>query len=502
MKHTIRTLAAALAALLACASLAACAGDTNTPADTTAAPSDITAAPTTTEPTTTSPYDEAGFLRDDLPADLNFGGKEVSLLVWEDVENPEFEIESITGEIVNDALYARNRKVEERLGVKLVFDESPGNYANQKNFLSRAQNITLSGQPLDIMAAYSLTATSLVANNLTRNLADLKYLDFEKPWWPAKLVEEATIGNNIYFCSGDLSTNNLHKMHAVFFDKETTTAHGINTDDLYREALAGKWTVDRMIELTANVYTDVNNNGMEDSSDRYGMVLCDNYFDVFFYGSGLRTVERDSTGTPIISPSFGSEKTAALVDKIGGYFANNPGAYFVTDFTEGRYMMNRCAMMIITRVDVASRSLRSVEGLEYGILPVPKHDETQENYIGCLAFPCTLYTVSKSCVDAEMAGAVLECMGSEGYRQLTPALFETTMKVKYASDELTSEVYDIIRASVSFDLGRMFASSLNNFTYSTFRNSCNANNGTFSSLYASTKPMMDKLLAKLIRDIQ
>ncbi len=501
MKYTTRTLAAALAALLACASLAACAGD-STPADTTAPPSDTTAAPAVTEPVTESPYDEAGFLKDDLPADLSFGGKEISFLVWEDVENPEFEVEAINGEIVNDAIYNRNRTVEERLDVKLVFDETPGNYANQKAFLSRAQNITLSGQPLDIMAAYSLTATSLVANGITRNLADLKYLDFSKPWWPDKLVEEATIGNNIYFCSGDLSTNNLHKMHAVFFDKETTAAHGIDTDDLYREALEGKWTVDRMIELTAEVYTDVNNNGMEDASDSYGMVLCDNYFDVFFYGSGLRTVERDSTGTPVISPSFGSEKTAALVDKIGGYFANNPGAYFVTNFTEGRFMMNRCAMMIITRVDVASKNLRSVEGLEYGILPVPKHDEAQEGYIGCLAFPCTLYTVSKSSADAEMAGAVLECMGSEGYRQLTPALFETTMKIKYASDELAAEVYDIIRASVSFDLGRMFASSLNNFTYTTFRNSCNANNGTFTSLYTSTKPMMDKLLAKLVRDIQ
>ncbi len=504
-----RTLAWLLSLLILLPLIAACGTDTSQTATTTTASGDVgestsSPSPETAETTAAidSPYDEKGYLLDDLPDDLAFGGKTVTMLVWEDVENPEFEIKEQTGDMVNDAIYLRNQTVEERLGVTLEFIGTPGNYGNQASFLAKAQSYQLSGEPLDIMAAYSLTATSLVANHLTYDLADLKYLDFEKPWWPAKLVEEATIGDSVYFCAGDLSTNMLHKMHAVFVNKDILATNGTQMDDLYRETLDGKWTIDRMIELTKDVHADLNNNGKEDNTDAFGMVLCDNYFDVFFYGSGLRTIERDASGTPILSSSFGSEKTVELADKIGNYFANNAGAHFVTDFTEGRFMMNGNTMMIISRVDAAYKNLHTVENLDYGILPVPKYDATQKEYIGCLAFPCTLYTVSLSSTDPEMAGAVLECMGSEGYRQLTPALFEATMKLKYANDEMTSQVYDMIRSSVSFDLGRMFASSFNNNTYSIFRSACSSNSGAFMSQFTASKRVMEKQLSTLLEKIK
>jgi len=42
-----------------------------------------------TEPETMEGYDVNGFLLDDLPDDLDFEGQQVTVLYWEDVENPE-----------------------------------------------------------------------------------------------------------------------------------------------------------------------------------------------------------------------------------------------------------------------------------------------------------------------------------------------------------------------------------------------------------------------------
>ena len=77
-----------------------------------------------------------------------------------------------------------------------------------------------------------------------------------------------------------------------------------------------------------------------------------------------------------------------LADKVGNFFANRNGAFFITDFTESGHMSDGNAMMIISRCDVALKKLRYSDKLVYGVLPVPKYDNDQESYVSCLAFRC------------------------------------------------------------------------------------------------------------------
>ncbi|MBR5602509.1 MAG: hypothetical protein IKW24_07730, partial [Clostridia bacterium] len=58
-----------------------------------------------------SRFDVNGRLKDNLPKDLNYEGEEVCVLYWSDVENPEFEQETVTGDNVRDAIYDRNNQV-------------------------------------------------------------------------------------------------------------------------------------------------------------------------------------------------------------------------------------------------------------------------------------------------------------------------------------------------------------------------------------------------------
>lgn len=453
---------------------------------------DTTGAPDETTP----PVDENGYLLDNLPSDLRYDGKKVRFLVWSDVENVEFYVKEQTGESVNDAIYFRNMAVEDRLGITMEFSEALGNYNNQKGFVEAAENMIMSGAELDIMAAYSLTAAGLVTKNLGSNLNELEYLDFDMPWWPSKLVEESQINGNVYLCSGDLSTNMLHKMHAVFFNRPMCESYGINTDELYTTALNGQWLLDDMLEMTANVYEDLNSDGAKDKDDKYGLFMCDNYFDVFFYASGLRIIDHNTDGAPQISDSYGGEKAIDLTIKLGSFFAEQLGGFFVKNFTEGIQMANDKAMMIVSRCDIASKRLCLAEGLDYGVLPVPKYSADQESYTSCLAFPCTMYVVSQSSKEPQMTGAVLEALCSEGYRTITPALFESTMKYKYANDSTTAQVYDIIRSTVTFDLGRLFHMNLNQMI-TKFRTACSKNDGTFASSVKANSDVALKLLQTL-----
>ena len=54
-----------------------------------------------------------------------------------------------------------------------------------------------------------------------------------------------------------------------------------------------------------------------------------------------------------------------------------------------------------------------------------------------------------------MLTAVLECLGSENYRRVTPAVFEICMKIRYSENETDSMMFDKIRENIVYDLGQI-----------------------------------------------
>ena len=210
MKSMIRIVALMLAVLM-CGGIVACGkgGEENV---TTTAQNDV--ADTTTAATVVTEDDNLdanGYWKDDLP-ELNYNGDEVSVLHW-DSEKPEFGMEEITGSLVNDAIYQRNTNIEERLGVKLLFTEQNGSVDYMAEFAQAVQNSFQSGaKEYDIIPTYSRTAAILSTRGLYYNMNEIEdnYINLEQPWWPDCITDTITIGNAIYFVTGDCSTNVLH----------------------------------------------------------------------------------------------------------------------------------------------------------------------------------------------------------------------------------------------------------------------------------------------------
>ncbi len=453
-----KALSLLLAALMLSMSLVACSsGEGST--DTTAAPSaaDTTAAPgaETADPT----RDANGFLLDSLPADLKFDGETIGILTWEDVEMPEFDAEEITGDIVNDAIYKRNETVEDRLGVTFEWYASKGNASNGSTYLQTAQNSFNAGEKIyDLYAAYSRTAGTVAINGLCYNLNNVDYLDFEKPWWPERMLNAFDINGDLYFISGDISTNVLHFMYGIYYNKDMVVDYQLTDPTEY--VLDGTWTLDKMMEMTTGIYQDLNNNSAVDYEDRFGMTTLNFHLDAFYTGSGLRLIEIDETDTLKISDDFASEKTINLVDKLGPWAATDDFLYGANDGTYEKSFVEDNALFCLNRMYLADRKLRDVT-FTYGIVPVPKYDEYQEKHITVMGNPFTLYMVASDCEDPDMAGAVIEAMASAAYRLTTPAIFETNMKVKYSTDNINAQMFDLIREGVDFDLGRIFGANLN-----------------------------------------
>jgi hypothetical protein len=463
MKIVTRLTTAILVLSMMIALLASCAQ--------TEIPSETTPATVATEQPATSfeetPAEETYFAASNIPEDMKFEGNIINILYWDDVPNTEFFVETSNGESVNDAIYNRNAKIEEQFGVILEFSGTPGNYNKQKSFVNTCLNSTMSGaDAYDVFCGYSMTGASIMIQGISQNLKNYEILDFEKPWWPQSIMSKATIKDGVYFVSGDISTNFLYMMYLCIFNKEMfETVNQNGAAEIYDAVHNGEWTVDKLIEYSSGMYSEQDGNQAASAGDRYGFTVTEVHFDAFYTGSDLTTVDVSEDGSLVLSDDLFSQKTVNLLEKVCNLLHKSGDAYM----EEGIHLFKSGnALFVIERASCLSKYLSKAD-FSFGILPVPKYDADQEAYQTCLSFPYTMYMISTAAGDAAAAAATIQLMAYESYIGITPALFEESMKTRYADQSDDAIIFDYIREGVVIDLGRLFTKQLDNLSYSIFR---------------------------------
>lgn len=496
MKHFIRILTAILAVIMLLPAAVSCA-NTNDPETTqgsasTTAPEGNQGGDNTAE--------ETLFASSNIPDDLKFDGETIKFLYWQDVEHTEFFVEDTNGESVNDAIYTRNERVQDQFGITLEFTGTPGNYNNQAAFISTCTNSTQSGADAhDIFAGYSMTGATLMTKALAQDLTKYEIIEFEKPWWPETLISKATINDAIYFTSGDISTNFLYMMYGAFFNKDMFVDLYESTATLYDLVHDQQWTLDKLIEYTTGVFNDNDGDSAASESDRFGFVTINIHFDSFFTGSDLYTVVSSNDGKLALSGDLASEKAADLVSKVCSWLHDSGDCWIKN--SEAIFSQNR-SLFTIDRIRLASRALKDVD-FSFGILPIPKYDTDQDDYKTCMAFPFTTYVLSVASNSPEAAAATLELMAYQSYLLITPALFEESMKLRYADAGDDSLMYDIIRRTVIIDIGRLLTTQVSNYSYSIFRTAVNDNAaGKWDSSQKAGCKMFDKALGNVNKAIE
>lgn len=463
MKKIVRSITAVLVLAILLSTCVSCAqtsggGETSLVATTTAAP---------TVSGEQNDVEVTDLAASNIPDDMKFTGTDIKLLYWDDVPNVEFFVDTTTGEVVNDAIYNRNMRVEEKFGIKLNFTGTPGDYKDQKSFVNACLNSTMAGaDAYDIFAGYSMTGASVMIQGLSQNMKNYEILDFEKPWWPESLLSKATINDGVYFVSGDISTNFLYMMYLCIFNKDMLTeVTQTSTAAIYNIVHDGDWTIDKFMEYTTGMYKDTDGNLIRNNTDRYGFTVTEVHFDAFYTSADMVTVEVNEDGDLVMSEDVFSPKAVDVVDKIS-YLLNESGD---TSTSDGIHLFKAGnSLFVVERASCLSRYLSKVD-FSFGILPVPKYDQNQESYKTCLSFPYTMYMLSTAAYNSQAAAATIQLMAYESYNEITPALFEQSMKSRYADQSDDAIVFDYIREGVVIDIGRLFTKQLDNLSYTIFR---------------------------------
>ena len=491
---TRRYIAFALTILMLLGTLVACAETSDPNAETTPAPA-VTNAPSEedTAATTEDLYDKDGFLKSSLPDELDFGGATITVLWWNDVERPEFYVEDTNGELVNDAIFERNARVEDQMGITLDWVGIKGQYNNNvgKEYADHVGNMYASGdKTYDIMSAHSRTIALTAMYGYCADLMQAEYLDFEKPWWPAIMTETATIGDKMYFVTGDVSVNSIHQMYTIFYNKDLITNNNLVEPAQY--VLENNWTIETFQALTTDLYQDLDGSNSANEGDIYGFTSLNWHFDAIYYGAGLKQAEKDPENLIKISDDYFSEKAIALADTIGTWVKKGD-VYINSTYYDDVFLAGNSVMSMSRHKDIAEALIDT--DIKYGIAPIPKYNNEQENHITCVGNPVSFYAIYTLSQDVNRAAAVLECWASEAYRLTSPALFETTFKLRYSETTVESQMYDIIRAGITFDIGRLFNSSLG--AMSDQWDDCAISGGSWAAKSKAVKRTLDKQLAAI-----
>lgn len=455
-------------------------------------------------------YDENGFETDDLNDDQlkkEFSDvDEIKILHWTEHQIGEFNPDKDSKDTIDKSIIQRDQKVSDRLGgVSFKWIGEKGHWSAMNSFINKATTAYYGGEEdrYDLIGVYSQTAAALAPKGLVLNLLDedsKSYLNLSKPWWPDSLLENSMVADKLWFVSGDICTSFTSELINVMFNKAFFEDNENGGNPLYELVDNGDWTIETMMELSKDLYWDQDEDGKKSNGDRYGIVIpWYVYVDSFFYGSNLIMVENDEHHNLSVSSSYVGEKADNLTEKLKTIFHTSDYGYL----TQEGQAVNRIfarddaaflvapPVMMLTTPDFSDRL-----ELRYGILPMPKYDSSQKEYKSVHSNFLSLFSIFAGCnkEQANRASAVLECLASEGFRTISPVIFEKCLKLKYANDSDTGRMYDLIRAGAVFDTGRIFASAgLDGITQDKWQ-LCVINNKIWGAISANVDAQLQELL--------
>ncbi len=431
-----------LSLLLLAAMLAAVGcGDAKPSGDVTTAPDDTTADTTPVETKVT----------DDLPADLDFTGKELRILTTKNTTYAPLFVEEANGDILNDAIYNRNQKIIERFGI--TFSEDAQMWSDARD--SARKVITAGEDAYDLISLIDREALTFASENMLWSAEDTENIDLSKPYWNQFLNGCITLGDKQILAYSDMCITTYDFTHIMIFNKQMI--ENMNLTSPYDLVEDGSWTIDKFSEYAVLAKNDLNGDGAYDKNDQFGYVaLAKQIAPCFWIGSGCVSMEKNADDIPEFK--MDNERMLTVIQRAYDltwgdnlWFIQKEGDYKSNTelFTKDQALFGDSCLGDLFKADY--REMKS----DYGIIPYPKYDETQDTYYSRVEGGCP-YFIPATVTDTGFAGAIMEAMACESYNSVVPTYYEIALKAKYTRDSQSGAILDMMMENRVYDWGDTF----------------------------------------------
>ena len=460
--------------------------------DTDAGTADTTASADTTEAVSTEAAEP-----EYVWADLDFKEGKLNILntntTWGFYTTIYFDEQ--TGALMDDAIYDANRKVEEKFNVVLNITESDINSS-----VGEYTNAILAGD-----GAYDTALTSanrsapLLLQRYVADLTQFSELQLDQPWWNQNIMQFSSFGDggHVFFGVSDINMMSFEVLMGIYVNDDMLA--DLNIPKLYDTVREGKWTVDKMHECmkaAANLHGDADFTYNSKANATYGLTYWDSGIQALMYGAGLSYVVLDEKNNP--SLNMENDNFYNIVSNIAEMFVVSGEAVYLNSskdrmhyedsFADGRTLFTVAQLK-------GSTKFREMED-DFGILPLPKANEEQQDYIGFCSGNVVASTIPKSNTKPNQAAGVIDAMAYLAYSELRPVYEGVVVEQRQMRNADSIEMLQIMGANRVLDVGNIYSWTTD--LHKQMFNKIKVGDSAVASIVASTKSSIEALFKDTI----
>ncbi|MBO7375808.1 MAG: hypothetical protein J6V01_01790 [Clostridia bacterium] len=366
-------------------------------------------------------------------------------------ERQNFYTDSKAGDTINESIQRRDWAVEEQLNVKL-------NYVAESDRKKVRDSVQKTSSTNDHVYDLVMTSLSDGINTLTTggylyDLNKVDHLTLGSSYWNPSMTVNMEMYGKLFFTTGPISPQLYQTPIVMVMNKRLGQEYGL--EDPYKVVLEGRWTIDKLAEMTRDVSRDLNDDNSMNELDFWGLVIDPTFGNALYVGAGLDPIDRSDGKYRI---AIGNEAFVNLVDKCSALFGNrstvlgNPNGakdYDIDVFVPGR-------ALFINDTLLGVQYMRDMED-DFAIIPCPKATEEQTKYLTtCNTWLPSGVAIPRPNDDLETVGLIMETMAYYSNEEIVPAVYEITLRGKVSRDAESYRTLDIICENLSFDFVSVF----------------------------------------------
>ena len=463
-----------MAILLLCAiTLSASCGDSQVTDDVTES--------TATDTTTADTLSDDGRDKSDLPEDYDLGGYTLRLLSMTENSSATsmylIAPDEANGEILNDTIYDRNVEVFAKYNFSIE-----NIYAD--DVMSAVNQAVLAGDDVyDVALPFLDRAAPKADTGLFLNLFDIENLNLSKNYWDQNFHSSLSLGGKLYFTTGDIMVADDDVLLLMLYNRDLADDLGI--ENLYEAVWDGRWTYDLMRKYVKSTASDLDGDGRITENDQVGFLWSSNNCAApHFAAVNSLLFVKDENDFPVMSDD--TERAYEIFDILTELLDQsryslewmqfgNEQVSVITNLVSNKQVLFQ--NMILSQL---RRLYRDVTA-DFGILPMPKYDEAQENYYTTLWKSFEVITVPATNSHTAETGFILEALAAAS-GDISQAYYDICLESKYTRDAESFDMIELSRENVIYDIGFIYDWS---GIYTAITNAAAGCKGNLASLLAS-----------------
>jgi len=424
--------------------------------------------------------------------------------------------DTFEGMTVEGAVHERNLAIEEKYNVNInqrIVD------VNRSDPITVLQTFAMSGDySFDAIYGWGYKMGACIVENLLADIKTLPNVDLTQEYWSPSTMEDLTVNGKLYITISDISMNKLEWGSMLYFNKQIVEDYGLeakigNFYDLVNE---GQWTLDKFLEAVTSVSTDVDSSGTIDNNDLYGLIDGDASGFGLGLACGVELTQKQESGDYKVS--YYNTDSVGLAQKINAVYSD---PRFVKNYEhlgvdasipDGmdqweyyRSFFSREHSLFCTGTANIVSEFRGMED-PFGILPMPKKDENQKDYISTIDSNASLFAIPSTyrqdvtTAGPERTGLILETLSFMSLYVVLPKYYETFLNNQRLDDENDRMMLEIVRNNARYIFSEMMGGDalreIGSNCQQMFMSPASA-----TSLYRGKESIMNKALADFYADV-